>query len=54
MREHHGIGTGPTGPRKRRVEHAIVLGADAAVEEDRDAVARYNADDVRSLWLTNQ
>lgn len=44
------------GPRKRRVEHAIVLGADAAAGEDRAAVARYNADDVRSTialhrWL---
>jgi hypothetical protein len=45
------------GPQKRAVEHALVLGApDAAPADAREAVARYNADDVRSTvalhrWL---
>lgn len=45
------------GPRKREVEHAIVLGVAAdASDAAREAVARYNADDVRSTlalhrWL---
>ena len=48
------------GPQKRAVEHALLLGApDAAPADAREAVARYNADDVRSTvalhrWLEAQ
>ena len=48
------------GPKKRAVEHAAVLGSpDAAPADAREAVARYNADDVLSTaalhrWLEDQ